>query len=333
LSENNVLIPSQTAFLQKNLEGFSPDHWHAELAGKAGSDRRFYRVIDPRAGRSSVLVVWDSSDPDWERYLGIQHEVAEHTNLLPRIYAWDDTLGLILEEDLGRWTLRDSCKGLDREEVQRRYRQVIERLVEWHRIPLGDSPHISGRTMDREMFLWESGYFAEHCVREYFGIVGLPGGWEEERVRLAEAASMLSPLCMHRDFQSENIMVQDESIRFIDFQGARRGPAEYDIASLLWDAYSPVGDDPDLVASLLEYYLRLAGVPADYQAFTTASIQRLLQALGAFANLSIHKGKDWYRHYIPIALQRLSRLVPPQSPYPRLHTIVDRCRARLVASE
>jgi aminoglycoside/choline kinase family phosphotransferase len=51
-----------------------------------------------------------------------------------------------------------------------------------------------------------------------------------------------------------------------------------------------------------------------------------MQALGAYANLSIHKGKDWYRDYIPVALERLEQRVDGQTSFPVLQEIVQACR-------
>jgi aminoglycoside/choline kinase family phosphotransferase len=51
-----------------------------------------------------------------------------------------------------------------------------------------------------------------------------------------------------------------------------------------------------------------------------------MQALGAYANLSIHKGKDWYREYIPVALSRLEQMADGQASFPVLQEIVRTCR-------
>jgi hypothetical protein len=54
-----------------------------------------------------------------------------------------------------------------------------------------------------------------------------------------------------------------------------------------------------------------------------------MQALGAYGNLSLHKGKDWYRGYIPLALERLDLLLTTLPDFPKLKNIVSWCRNSL----
>ncbi len=74
---------------------------------------------------------------------------------------------------------------------------------------------------------------------------------------------------MYRDFQSRNVMVKDGEPFFIDFQGGRRGPLYYDVASFLWQAKAKYSDE--LREELLEVYLKALGelMPVDEQEFRT----------------------------------------------------------------
>ena len=118
---------------------------------------------------------------------------------------------------------------------------------------------------------------------------------------------------MHRDFQSQNILIKDGRVRLVDFQGARRGPYAYDLMSLLRDAYVDLGDD--LRDDLLTYYISAltaagAPVPAEFaRDATAAGLQRVMQALGAFAFLSRVKGRTSYRAHIPLAVRHLRELL------------------------
>ena len=324
------LTPAQIDFCAKHITGFAMDSWRISLAGKAGSDRVFLRLSPvPDCGRSYVLVLWNSRDSDWERFIRIQEEVSRSIQLLPAIYAVDAAHGLILEEDCGRRRLKDFCLAThDRGEVEAMYRRVCDALVTWQQIPPAQCPVLSSRVLDKDMFLWETDYFSTHCVGEYFGLDALLNGeWERERHTLAEEAAALPLVCLHRDFQSENIMIHTDGIKFVDYQGARQGAAGYDVASLLFDPYVSCLDEK-LRYRLLDYYIQRSGRNVSRYSFHIAAIQRLAQALGAYGNLSLHKGKDVYRAYIPVALSLLLQVLEQEHIFPRFTTIVSECRQR-----
>ncbi|MBD3316558.1 MAG: phosphotransferase [Chitinivibrionales bacterium] len=324
------LTPAQLNFLSTNIAGFDPEQWFAEEAGRAGSDRRFFRIGRAKAQSDSyVLIVWVATDPDWNRFLDIARGVSRKLDVLPVIHAVDSRHGLILEEDLGSMTLKRVCAESEKGTIKSVYRRVLEAAARWHALDAGVSDAVATRAMNEKMYLWESGYFANHCVRDYFGCERmLDGAWLKECHELAAEAAKLPRVCMHRDFQSENILVVKDGIRFVDFQGARMGPAEYDLASLLLDPYVALGDE-GAEADLLDHYRAVSGRRITARSFHVAAVQRLMQALGAFANLSLHKGRDWYRRYVPIGLERLARILDRENHFPTIAKVVDECRTYL----
>jgi hypothetical protein len=272
-----------------------------------------------------VLVVWNSADNDWGRFISVQRDVSSRVPFLPKIFAYDDKHGLILEEDLGTITLKKLSDRAALPQTADAYRRALDALALWQRIDPHGCGTIASRDMDYQMFLWESGYFAEHCVSEFFGFDSrLSSSWEKERRQIAAEAAQLPKVCIHRDFQSENILFRRGAVRFVDYQGARLGPAAYDVASLLHDPYVS-SLTVSLCNTLFAYYASVAPIPVSAQAFRICSIQRLMQALGAYGNLSIHKGKDWYRAYVPVALARLSVVLNGTPRYPALSAIVEAC--------
>ena len=329
-SGKNELTPSQIDFCRRNIDGFSKDKWKVSLAGRAGSDRRFLRITPVNGDKlSKVLIVWDSRDEDWDRFVKINREVSGTLNVLPKIYAVDEKHGLILEEDCGQHTLKDFCGSIDDLKIiENKYKQVLDILIHWQDIDVKECPEVLSRTLDKEMFLWETDYFAKHCVSEYFGLDSiLTSEWELERIELAGEAADLPLVCLHRDFQSENIMVMGDEIRLVDYQGARKGAAEYDLASLLYDPYVSVITDT-IRLQLVDYYIKRSGRPVTHHTFQIAALQRLCQALGAYGNLSLHKGKEHYKEYIPIALKNLSGILENDNKYSNLKKIIMKCYDR-----
>ncbi len=120
-----------------------------------------------------------------------------------------------------------------------------------------------------------------------------------------------SPLVlMHRDFQSQNILLRQQRVRLVDFQGLRLGPLTYDLASLVWDPYVelPASLRQDLVARFAAGHPSLAAEVI--RAMTiTAGLQRIMQALGAFGFLGLVKGKAEFLAHIPAGVDHLQQLL------------------------
>lgn len=327
---NNELTPSQVDFCIKNIDGFIADEWDVSVAGKAGSDRRFLRIAPVNGDRlSRVIVVWDSSDVDWNRFIAINREISSIMHVLPEIFAVDEKHSLILEEDCGEQTLKDFCSNSnDSEIIEKKYKQTIDVLIHWQEIDVQECQEIASRVLDSKMYLWESDYFAKHCVSEYFGLDSLlTSEWQRERIELARQAAALPLACIHRDFQSENILCMKDEIKLVDYQGARLGAAEYDLASLLYDPYVSALHD-SMRFRLVDYYIQKSRRTVTHDTLRIAAMQRLCQALGAYGNLSLHKGKKRYKEYIPIALWNLKGILENDTTYTCLKKVIVQCLER-----
>ncbi len=112
---------------------------------------------------------------------------------------------------------------------------------------------------------------------------------------------------IHRDLQSQNIMILNSQPYLIDFQGMRTGSFFYDLASLLYDPYVTFGDEERL--ELLDYYYRISGCGLDWpclnRMFHESAAQRLMQSLGAYGFLGLKKGLTSFLEHIPAALENL----------------------------
>jgi aminoglycoside/choline kinase family phosphotransferase len=331
LANDSALTPAQAAFVRGQVPEFSEQTWSVSLAGQAASQRLFVRIKEKdTVARSFILVIWDSKDEDWPRFLAIPQEVAPHAPFLPKIFASDARHGLVLEEDLGGQTLHRCVSETagHAEAVIAIYCRVLDALCVWQSLEAKTSAAVASRAMDAETFLWETDYFARRCVVDFCGPSGeqaLGEAWEKERRRLALAAASLPRTFIHRDFQSENILLTGAGVRFVDFQGARLGPPGYDVASLLYDPY--IGFlSAERTAQLFDYYCSCAvPVKIGRHDFDLCAAQRLMQACGAYGNLSIHKGKTQYREFMPVALDRLKNVMERLPEYPAMQKVVEYC--------
>jgi aminoglycoside/choline kinase family phosphotransferase len=135
---------------------------------------------------------------------------------------------------------------------------------------------------------------------------------------------------MHRDMQSRNIMVNNNLFYFIDYQGGRIGPIQYDLASLLIDPYVELPRSVQI--ELLNYCVEMLSsiISLDPQNFLACykycAITRNLQILGAFGYLSRVKGKKYFEKYIPKAIKSLKYNLSAleNTEFPGIKSIVEK---------
>jgi N-acetylmuramate 1-kinase len=292
---------------------------------KGGSDRRFYRVKSP-ADQSLILVKYNLEREENRHYVRIAEFLAEHEILAPKIYFHDEQEGLIWIEDLGATDLW-SFRGDPWEERRPLYASALWEIAKLHSLPVSAADGIRGNLppeFDAPLYLWEQHYFFENCIGRVFGVEQeemtelsrLPVLWE-----IAQRLAALPRVLVHRDFQSQNIVVRNGHSHLIDFQGMRPGLSKYDIASLLYDPYVTLTEAER--AELFEIYrgfrARL-GTPLrvdDEEILRLCAMQRLMQALGAYGFLGLVRGAKMFLEHIPAALQSLQlilRQIPGTEP-------------------
>ena len=284
---------------------------------KGGSDRKFYRV-NCSSDQTIILVKYNLEREENRHYVEIAQFLAGHGIRAPKIYFHDPAEGLIWIEDLGECDLFGY-----REEswlVRRAfYESALDEIGKLHRLPEEASRAIRGNLpaeFNAALYLWEQHYFFENCLGCYFKIDQTKREELAALPQLHEIANRLGNLprvLVHRDFQSQNIIVRNGQACLIDFQGMRPGLAEYDIASLLYDPYVNLAGAER--AELLAYYRAEQiknGVMVDDDFDATlrlCAMQRLMQALGAYGFLGLVKGhKDFLKH-IPAAMKSLHGIV------------------------
>jgi aminoglycoside/choline kinase family phosphotransferase len=185
-----------------------------------------------------------------------------------------------------------------------------------------------------DLYLWERNYFRENFIGGFCKIRLSPKierQLEQELARLAHR--LLSPVQrpIHRDLQSQNVMICSGTPFLIDFQGMRLGSIFYDLGSLLCDPYVAFTESERL--ELLSFYYEISSPdqsPADYQKmFWEATTQRLMQAVGAYGYLGLHRGLKNYLAYIPGGLRNLCAAAERAASVPMLLEIGSLCREAL----
>ena len=298
---------------------------------KGGSDRRFYRVrCSPE--QTIILVKYNLEREENRHYVAIAEFLAEHRIHGPKIHYHDPEEGLIWLEDLGK---RDLFSYRNESWLVRRafYESAIEEIVKLHCLPeearQSIQKHLPG-AFDGVLYSWEQNYFFENCLSRYFGTPEKECAELRDLPVLREIAMRLgnrSRVLVHRDFQSQNIIIRNAQAHLIDFQGMRPGLAEYDLASLLFDPYVTLSDqerDELLAVYEIKRNAALSPLPDDFdEIFCLCGIQRLMQALGAYGFLGLVRGNKAFLNHIPAAMTSLRSLVSKRDGLEKFSRLID----------
>jgi N-acetylmuramate 1-kinase len=290
-----------------------PQHRESEveivLLEKGGSDRQFYRI---RFGldHSLILVKYAPLKPENERYVAIAHFLNQIGVNAPATYYDDHEQGLIWMEDLGEvdlWQHRNAPWPTRRV----LYESALEQVLTLHHVDpvLGNELGLQPG-FEASLYRWEQNYCLENCLKLYFRCT--PSEIESLREHsafqeLARRLASYPKVLIHRDFQSQNIIIRGAQAYLIDFQGLRLGLPHYDLASLLYDPYVTfLGEERNY---LLQYYFERNDGRWTFSEFAKATvecaIQRLMQALGAYVVIGLVRKKKEYLRYIRPAIKTL----------------------------
>jgi aminoglycoside/choline kinase family phosphotransferase len=328
--------------IRENTQLDGPFLWE-QLYGD-GSERVFHRVSDRKG---SLVLVWsplkDRRFPNEnDSYVYMGKHLLNKGIPVPEIYGYSRHEGLTLLEDLGSVHLQQAAQSAD-ENVTALYHQAIELLFRMQAhatedldtrncfdTPLYDPPFILKREL--QYFQWS---FLEGALQLEIDPAYLESDFSLLATRAGQVGDQV--FFVHRDFQSRNLMVKGDLLYLIDFQGARLGPPQYDLASLLLDPYGQLPDS--LQHELLRMHGKnlseLTGISVEdfICRFSHVALCRNLQILAAFSFLTKRKGRSHFAQYIMPAWRSLRRLLtdPTVSEYQSLANLVKNQRDEMVA--
>jgi aminoglycoside/choline kinase family phosphotransferase len=289
-------------------------------------------------------------DIDFQRHIEYTRFFVKHSIPVPELISKESDKIIAYFEDLGDLSLYSWLKcPRGPEEIEEIYKKIIDILILIHISAtehVSECPLLKKRIFDYEYLRWETGYFIEKFVKDIKNIrIKNLSALNIEFHRLALKVDSFPKTVIHRDFQSQNIMITKGGVpRLIDYQGARLGPPAYDVVSILWDPYYRLEDD--IREKLLDYYIRKMKKSCTDQKYSTTNpplppfskggqgrffikgkqtksspnefnetefretllpcrLQRHMQALGAYGFLSSIKGKKYFLKYVPEGLRLL----------------------------
>ena len=277
---------------------------------KGGSDRKFYRLSAPGV-EPLIFVQYGQLREENRHYVEIGAFLAAAGVRVPAMHLHEEAEGRIWMEDLGDTDLW-ACRQRPWPERRGLYEATLREVRRLHtageRLPEAVAALELQPPFDERLYEWEQQYFFTHCLGRHLGMKEVPG--TGVLVRVAAELAAQPRLLVHRDFQSQNIVLKAGAPCLIDFQGMRFGLPQYDLASLLLDPYVDLSDGEQV--EVLAFYIglvRAGGEAVDEAAFERTywlcAAQRLMQALGAYGFLGYERGRADFLAHIPVALPRL----------------------------
>lgn len=300
------------------------------LAG-AGSNRQYYRITS--IDGSTVIGVIGTSQDENHAFITLSKHFKSKELPVPEVYAVSDDEMCYIQSDLGTMALFDALKkgcdaGGQYDESEKKLLVKIMRLLPRIQVlgaqELDFSVCYPQPEFDETNVMFDLNYF-KYCFLK-------PSGVDFHEVRVEEdfrklASHLISDegaYFMYRDFQARNIMLDGEANPYlIDYQGGRKGPFYYDVASFLWQASACYPDDLR-VELIKEYHLALGQytkVPSldDFtKRLNLFVFFRILQVLGAYGYRGYFERKKHFIDSIPPALNNLRAILQNDFPYPHL---------------
>lgn len=301
--------------MQKEIQKFLTQHlgkidFNLEPIKKGGSDRSFIRVSLPHQD-SFIFMHYGDEVAENAHWAAINKFMASIDINVPRIIAQDLQNHFILLEDLGDVDLW-SQRFLSWEERRDYYFQTLAQIHRLHSFDVKSIP-VSVQLSESygpRLYKWEHDYFLENLVWEVCKIKLSSSDAAKLNGELDDLSANLQKIehCLiHRDFQSQNIMIKNCRSHLIDFQGMRQGCLFYDLGSLICDPYVTFADEER--NELITFYYELLNPAYSLDEFVCnfwmGSVQRLLQALGAYGFLGLKKHKPAFLSHIGNGIENL----------------------------
>ncbi len=287
-----------------------------EKLPQSGSDRTYFRIY---SADETFIATYNLNIQENRTFINFSMHFKQRNLPVPEILAISDDVSVYIQEDLGTESLLD--KLIEHGHGEYAYNLFKKSLKQLARIQiLGDHSLnydwcLTAKEFGKQAIMSDLLYF------KYYFLDTLKQPYDKQAM-LDDFDALSTYLTrtqykffMFRDFQSRNIIVKDEEVYFIDYQGGMHGALQYDVASMLWQAKAELSDE--WKTSLLNYYMdevdSLLPQPINRSTFVHQYngyvLIRLLQVLGAYGFRGFFQRKAHFLSSIPLALHNLQWFV------------------------
>ncbi|MDF9828874.1 RNase adapter RapZ [Parabacteroides sp. PF5-6] len=297
----------------------------------SGSNRRYFRL----SGSPHVVGVSGTSQEENKAFLYMASHFGQKGIPVPKVYGWSEDFLYYIQEDLGDLLLFDAIeKGRKSCVFDENERSLLHKTISL--LPTIQFKGAEGLdfnqcypqpSFNERSILWDLNYF-KYCFLKATGMEFQEDRLEDDFRKMCEVLLRdKTHTFMYRDFQSRNVMIRDNAPWFIDFQGGRKGPVYYDIASFLWQAKAnyPEGLRNELLNVYMDSLSQYTTVDRDD--FTGQLrhfvLFRTLQVLGAYGFRGYFEKKPHFIQSVPFAIDNLRQLLREDYPeYPYLYRVL-----------
>jgi aminoglycoside/choline kinase family phosphotransferase len=312
--ENSVKIEIVQLFEQH----FNEQADNFEMLPPSGSYREYCRMQN--YGRS-VIGVFNADVKENTAFISFTSHFRKKGLPVPEIYAVSSDYKKYLIEDLGNTTLFDFLSKVREKEgfsekIIAEYKKVLMLLPKMQVFAGKDLDYsvcYPRAAFDNQSMMWDLNYFKYYFLK----LAQIP--FDEQaleddfQVFSNYLLSADSDFFLYRDFQSRNVMLRNNNVYFIDYQGGRRGALQYDLASLLYDGKADIPQE--IRTELFNFYLDELRkyLPVNEKEFTAYFrgfvLIRIMQAMGAYGFRGFYEKKEHFLKSIPYALKNLEFLL------------------------
>ena len=295
--------------------------YSVEVIPMAGSDRKYFRFF---YDDKSVVAAECNNIAENEAFFSFSQHFLDLNLSVPEVLSISDDRKSWLLQDLGKVSLYDYLPKKSEEVISevalKYYKQALNDLVDFQikgHQGIDYSKAYPVKEFNRDSISWDLNYFKYyflHVSDVDYNEMLLQKGFDALISVVLEAENSFF---MYRDFQSRNIMIHDNQPWYIDYQGGRKGPAQYDVVSLLYQARANLSEANRQY--LLDYYLDIfhekSGISkqAFLKYYPAIKLLRNLQVLGAYGFRGIIQNKDMFKKSIPKAIDNLKLLLDTNS--------------------
>ena len=285
---------------------------------ESGSSRKYYRIFTQKG---SLIGTYSGNTEENEAFFSFSQHFSEIGLNVPKVLCINDKKDCYLQNDFGddnlfahiqQALMMNGYTPQLIESFQKVLHHLVRFQIEGHQ-GFDYTKAYPSESFDRQAIIDDLNYFKYYFVKPHQEIIFNETRLNNDFNAFADFVSTApNDFFMYRDFQSRNIMMKDGEPYFIDFQGGRRGPLQYDVVSLLYQVKAQMPQP--LRDELIEFYKKELSKHLDVEAIQFDKYLpyfvylRLMQVLGAYGFRGLIQKKAHFLESIPFALKEIHLL-------------------------